>query len=229
MNAHLLPPHLRAWHNLGLTHVLGQPQPEAQLTEALPHVRPQTAPPASPPARAARPEPEHGHARQQPPRKPAAQPAPAPPQPGWPPPWDTYLDRVRPGARVLWTYFELAQDYAQPNDARRRLWAGLLAGLDWKAGFWPVSEIRRGRLLGRADLFWRGVEHLQVPLVVCFGQRAHQVLFPGKDYVFRRATCGPVRLLTLPGPSALLTEPEALAFARASLDTLGREMGRLLG
>lgn len=201
-----LPPHLRLWKSQGLNYVLAD-QPIASA--ARPDTRREPSPP---PQRQAKPRPE-------PKSEPRRQAPPPLPDAGWPPPWDGYAARVKPGCKVLWTYFDLAADYAQPDGQRRKLWAGLLAELDWRGGvgFWPLSEVRQGELLGRADLFWRGVRQFGVPLLVAFGCRAHQVIFPGKEYGFRRCDCNGVSVLTLPGPNELLTEPQALALARRAL------------
>jgi len=126
----------------------------------------------------------------------------------WPAPWDTYLQRIRKPAEVVFTYWDLALDLGSSPDAQRRdLWKRMLTGLAWPPGtvaFWPVCVAESGSVLAKPALFWRGVAEFGAQTVVVFGKRANLTLFPDRPFRHRSFRFGDMRVLVLPEPDELI-------------------------
>ena len=122
--------------------------------------------------------------------KPPAQPAPrAPsasaPTSGFPEPWATYLRKVSPDHKMVWTYMELGYDLAGQADARRRAVVGDLIKYlrlpPRPVAFWPVAVLQGDRLVTNAEIFWRGWKLWRTPHIVCFGVDALRAILPDAD------------------------------------------------
>lgn len=145
-----------------------------------------------------------------------AVPAQAVPDSAVPDPWAQWQGRIRTPCRVVWTYAELAQDYATPSPARRDLWKRLLAAMPWKgvSGFLPAVGP------GGHRPFWRVVAALDAPVVLCFGAPALQAIAPGVAFAIGPMELHGRTLLVLPAPDDLLADPAALDAALAVVSSL---------
>jgi hypothetical protein len=132
----------------------------------------------------------------------------------WPAPWDTYLQRLNPNARVVFTYFELCRDLGgEPNRERGDIWRRLLTKLAWPKGFstfWPVSQPRAdspaSQPTAKPALFWRGASRTNVHTLAVFGKRAAMILFPERPYRHCRFTFQGLNVLFLPSPAQLVDQ-----------------------
>ena len=142
--------------------------------------------------------------------------------PNWESPWDVFLQRIHKPAKVVITYWDLANDLGDAPDAQRRdLWKRILSSLAWPKGavsFWPVCAPQAVTLLAKPALFWRGVAELGATTIAVFGKRANLTLFPDRGYRFRAFTFGGVRVFVLPEPADLVAGDTALK--RLTWDTL---------
>lgn len=128
---------------------------------------------------------------------------------GFPEPWATYLGKVSPTHKMVWTYMELGLDLGGQADPRRRTLMGkLIKYLDLPPGpvaFWPVSVLRDGSLEPHRNMFWKGWHQWQTPHVVCFGKAALQVILPDADQNLTTHMLDNVMVHVLPSVSRLLT------------------------
>ena len=221
---------LRIWHDLGLRHVLctddvaalrprlglapggpgrdaprGGPPPRPRMAEAR---QPDAAPRR--PGREAEPRAARapGPASETPPGPP---PAARPAAPGGPLavfPWEQFRPRLITPSRTVWTYWELGLDFGpRPDPARRELFGNIMRALRWpkkSVTFWPLSFEHQGRLLANKGSFLRGVGETGAGLIVCFGQRAFEVLFPRQRYAPGTHRLEARTVLALPGPEEML-------------------------
>ena len=142
---------------------------------------PQAPAPARRPAAAQAPQ-----AAPQAPGQPAPHAPPPPAQPsGFPEPWASYLSKVSPDHKMVWTYMELGYDLAGQADARRRtVVADLIKHLRLPprpVAFWPVAVLQGDRLVTNAEIFWRGWKLWRTPHIVCFGVDALRAILPDAD------------------------------------------------
>ena len=201
----------RPWVGLGLTHCLQKPPDtngsmESSCTDTEEHVgRLSSGPFSSSPGSAS-------------PRSGQATPLDENPPPwmaardmnlsSWPAPWDFYWSKINPKARLVWTYSGLCHDLLGLGDPNRgRMWRSILATLAWPPGtttFWPCSEPRGSKTRFTPEMFWHGMSRLPIRGVVCFGQSALDSICPDSLRDGSVIQAGNVRVLPMPGPSALL-------------------------
>lgn len=139
-----------------------------------------------------------------------------PPMPGadsgdpWPGPWRAYRVKLAVPSRTVWTYADLGLDLgSRPDPNRRDLFRLIIHFLKWPKGsvtFWPVAAETPDGLAPDPDRFWQGVAEAQARIVVVFGRRALDMLFPGEAFAPRIFTARGLSIVVQPGPSDLLPD-----------------------
>ncbi len=104
----------------------------------------------------------------------------------FPQPWATFLAKVPPQPKVLWTYMELGLDLAGQADPKRgAVLRNLLAHhLKWPPGttaFWPVAALQNNALQPDRNMFWRGWDLWKTPYIACFGEEALKIMHPAAE------------------------------------------------
>ncbi|MEF2229392.1 MAG: hypothetical protein V3571_00530, partial [Pseudodesulfovibrio sp.] len=103
----------------------------------------------------------------------------------FPEPWATYLHKVSPDHKMVWTYLELGLDLGgQADPQRRAVVAELIRHLKLPprpVAFWPVAVLQGGELRPNRELFWRGWRQWRTPHIVCFGAEALRIILPDAD------------------------------------------------
>jgi len=195
-----VPEDLRPWLESGVEFVLRPEDAPAAADQpaerAAAQVRAQTPAPSSAPVRPPAPpeRPAPGQPQAAPAQRRVPQPAPANParplpaqasSAAFPEPWATYLAKVAPEHKMVWTYMELGHDLGgQPDMQRRKMIVDLIQHLKLPPkpiAFWPAAVLERGALRPNPELFWRGWKQLRTPHIVCFGRDTLGVILPDAD------------------------------------------------
>lgn len=129
---------------------------------------------------------------------------------GFPEPWQTFLKKVPPQPKVVWTYMELGLDLAGQSDPRRSAVLKNLLGhhLKWPPGttaFWPVAALKNNALQPDRNMFWRGWEMWKTPYIACFGEEALKVIHPNAEPGTTTYLLEEVAIYVLPPLSKLIT------------------------
>ena len=153
----------------------------------------------------------------------------------FPEPWSRILTGLHPPVPLVWTYWRLACDLGpNPDPLRRTLWAKILANCDWPQGsvaFWPMSAMDNGRIVPATSHFHNGLAVIRPSMVVCFGQRAFEALYPGTafDYGLYESIAN-VPVLALPGAQDMLPDNRrAKALVWGWLQSLSQRLPALNG
>lgn len=140
----------------------------------------------------------------------------------WAGPWQGYRRKLAVPSRTVWTYADLGRDLgATPDPARRELFRRIIHFLKWPKGsvaFWPVAAEAGDGLVPDPGRFWQGVAECRAGVVVVFGRRALEMLFPEETFAPRIFHARGLSMVVLPGPSDLL--PDNRQAKRIVWDTL---------
>jgi hypothetical protein len=130
---------------------------------------------------------------------------------GYPPPWSTVWSTLSPPYTMVWTYWQLSEDLGpSPDQQRRTLFKTILTSLCWPRGsvaFWPLTSYAPPDHTPRLDIFWSGVSALQAQMIVVFGARAFQTIFPERTPRFGfTSTPEGLQIVHVPGPQDMLPD-----------------------
>lgn len=127
----------------------------------------------------------------------------------WEKPWSIWQKKITRGARFVFTYQALSEDFAgQANAARSAFWRTLLGQLQWPKGtvsFWPCFGYPETQL--EPGYFWRGVQLIKPRFLVFFGTQLREGLLYASDRYFPNGW---------PGLSLELRDPDALVADQAN-------------
>lgn len=123
-------------------------------------------------------------------------------------PWEEFRPRLVVPCRVVWTYWELGQDFSgNPLDERRDLFRTIIQHLKWPGrslSFWPHNFVHKDKLVAQPGQFWRGVREARAGHVVVFGQQGFKTLFPRETFSYGSFTHNDLTITVLPGPGRML-------------------------
>ena len=129
----------------------------------------------------------------------------------FPEPWQRIVSGLNPPVPLVWTYWRLAQDLGpNPDPLRRTLWKNILDSCAWPPGtlaFWPMSMLDEDRIVPATAYFHAGLTYMQPRLVICFGQRAFEALYPETPFQYGlHESIATIPVLTLPGAQDMLPD-----------------------
>jgi hypothetical protein len=130
---------------------------------------------------------------------------------GLPENWENIMKTVRPGVKILFTYFELGQDMGgEPDPVRRELLTTIIYLLRQPKGvigFLPHTELVEGTLAPKADYFRQAAARLGVKAAAVFGERSLQTLIPGADKTRLIHSSNSMHFISMPSTEELRQKP----------------------